>query len=196
MKKLLAIHAVNDEYIDLSFADWKVIPIRTGVGKVKAAARLIDAIHRHSPDAVLNYGTAGSILHHVGDIFVCREFIDRDIQRVKQLGLTYKISLPSSSPYMPISQHWTSFTPYESKTFLDAICNTGDSFVTEAGDLYGDVFDMESYAEAWVCKEKEIPFVSVKFVTDIIGQNSVKHWEDKLEDARTALAYFFKNKQL
>ena len=33
--------------------------------------------------------------------------------------------------------------------------------------------------------------VAVKYVTDIIGQNSVKHWEDKLADARKGLGEFF-----
>jgi adenosylhomocysteine nucleosidase len=28
-------------------------------------------------------------------------------------------------------------------------------------------------------------------VTDIIGQNSVKHWEDKLADARQGLSNYF-----
>ena len=50
---------------------------------------------------------------------------------------------------------------------------------------------MEAYAQAFVCTSKEIPFISVKFVSDVIGQNSVKHWEDKLADARTGLSHFF-----
>ena len=51
--------------------------------------------------------------------------------------------------------------------------------------------DMEAYAQAFVCNSKEIPFISVKYVSDVIGQNSVKHWEDKLADARTGLSHFF-----
>ncbi|KAA3981204.1 nucleosidase, partial [Bacteroides ovatus] len=51
--------------------------------------------------------------------------------------------------------------------------------------------DMEAYAQAFVCRSKEIPFISVKYVTDIIGQNSVKHWEDKLADARQGLSHYF-----
>jgi adenosylhomocysteine nucleosidase len=31
----------------------------------------------------------------------------------------------------------------------------------------------------------------VKYVTDVIGQNSVKHWEDKLAEARQGLSNFF-----
>ena len=32
----------------------------------------------------------------------------------------------------------------------------------------------------------------LKYVTDIVGQNSVKHWEDKLADARRDLTAYFK----
>lgn len=60
----------------------------------------------------------------------------------------------------------------------------GDTFLTELSDVSGDVVDMEAYAQALVCRAKNVPFISVKYVTDIIGQNSVKHWENKLADAR------------
>ena len=51
--------------------------------------------------------------------------------------------------------------------------------------------DMEAYAQAFVCRELNVPFLSVKYVTDIIGQNSVQHWEDKLSDARLGLSAWF-----
>ena len=72
-------------------------------------------------------------------------------------------------------------------------CNTGDSFITEGNDIEGDVIDMESYAEADVCREMGIPFVSVKYVTDIVGQNSSQEWFAKLADAREGLSAFFRD---
>lgn len=72
-------------------------------------------------------------------------------------------------------------------------CNTGDSFVTDVCDIEGDVVEMEAYAEAEVCKSMNIPFVSVKYVTDVIGQNSVEDWASKLSDARTGLRRFFES---
>ncbi|MCQ4917131.1 nucleosidase, partial [Bacteroides nordii] len=69
-----------------------------------------------------------------------------------------------------------------------ATSNTGDSFLNEFTDIEGDLHHMEAYAQAFVCTSKEIPFISVKFVSDVIGQISVKHWEDKLADARTGLS--------
>ena len=73
----------------------------------------------------------------------------------------------------------------------EGICNTGDTFLTELSDVKGDVVDMEAFAQAFVCRAKNVPFIAVKYVTDIIGQNSVKHWEDKLADARKGLGEFF-----
>ena len=63
-------------------------------------------------------------------------------------------------------------------------------FLTEESTLQGDVVDMEAYAQTFVCRDKEVPFIAVKYVTDIVGKNSVAHWEDKLKDA-TALSHFF-----
>ena len=53
---------------------------------------------------------------------------------------------------------------------------------------------MEAFAQAIVCKEYNIPFIAVKYVTDLIGQNSVKHWEGKLADARKELGEWFLEK--
>ena len=70
-------------------------------------------------------------------------------------------------------------------------CIDRDTFLTELSDVKGDVVDMEAFAQAFVCRAKNVPFIAVKYVTDIIGQNSVKHWEDKLADARKGLGEFF-----
>ena len=59
--------------------------------------------------------------------------------------------------------------------------------------LHGDVIDMEAFAEALVCKKMNIPFVSVKYITDVVGKNSLKAWEDKLSDARKGLQRFFES---
>jgi adenosylhomocysteine nucleosidase len=35
--------------------------------------------------------------------------------------------------------------------------------------------------------------MAVKYITDVIGQNSIKHWEEKLEDAKIGLEAFLKS---
>lgn len=182
MKKLLITYAVNDERISLpGLPGWELEYVRTGIGKVKSAMRLTDALHTHCPDAVLNIGTAGTVAHRVGEIFVCTRFIDRDFQKIQLPGLDFRQDVTA---LLKEKGYFQGLKP-------TGVCNTGDSFLTEVTDAEGDVFDMEAYAQALVCIEKHIPFLSVKYVTDIIGQNSVKHWEDKLAHAREGLELYF-----
>jgi adenosylhomocysteine nucleosidase len=170
MKKILISYAVAEERVEINWADCQFEYVQTGIGKVKSAFHVAEAIEAFKPDLVLNIGTAGTVRHNVGDIFVCRRFIDRDMKPLGDLGLEYEIKSSDDN----------------------ATCNTGDSFMTDTeGAVDGDVFDMEAYAQAYVCREKGVPFVAVKCVTDIIGRNSVKHWEDKLADARRELTLYF-----
>ena len=183
MLKILVTYAVQGEFTEIKWPDVEVYYVRTGIGKVKSAFHLSEAIQQVKPDIVINQGTAGTINHQVGDVFVCRHFVDRDMhirecnkRMLDKLGISREEALERY-----ICQHWTE----------SATCNTGDSFLTELTDIEGDVVDMEAYAQAFVCRAKEIPFISVKYVSDVIGQNSVKHWEDRLEDARAGLSHFF-----
>ncbi len=180
--KWLMTYAVKEEYTEIKFPHDEIIPVCTGIGKVNAAFRLTEAIYENRPDAVLNIGTVGTVDHQVGTLFVCRKFIDRDMQKLASLGLPYEIEFQE----YPVIQGFSWVGKRE------GVCNTGDSFLTELTDIEGDIVDMEAYAQAVVCKERQLPFVSVKYVTDVIGQNSVKHWQDKLAEARKSLNEFFK----
>lgn len=185
--RILVTYAVQGEFTELKFAglvgkeEVQVGYLRTGVGKVKSAFYLAEAISHGQPDLVVNVGTAGTIHKQVGDILVCRHFIDRDMQKLVDFGVEYEIDSADLLVQKGYCLHWQG----------EGICNTGDTFLTELSDVKGDVVDMEAYAQAFVCRAKNVPFIAVKYVTDIIGQNSVKHWEDKLADARKDLSEYF-----
>lgn len=181
MLKVLVTYAVKEELVDIPWSDVEFYYVRTGIGKVKAAFHLSEAINQVHPDLVLNMGTAGTITHQVGDMFVCRRFVDRDMQKLSDFGLECVIDTSVLLQEKGFSVSWDE----------SGCCNTGDGFLTETEHVEGDVVDMEAYAQAFVCRAKEIPFVAVKYVTDIIGQNSIKHWEDKLADARVGLLDYF-----
>ena len=91
--KILVTYAVQGEFTELKFPgligeeEVQVGYLRTGIGKVKSAFYLTEAINRAQPDLVVNVGTAGTVRHQVGDIFVCRHFVDRDMQRLKGFGM-------------------------------------------------------------------------------------------------------------
>ena len=181
MLKLLITNAVQGEFTEIKWPNVDVYYVRTGTGKVKAAYHVSEAINQVKPDLVINLGTAGTDNHQVGDIFVCRRFVDRDMQKLTDLGMEWQIDSSKLLAERGYCLDWQG----------EGTCNTGDSFLTELTHVEGDVIDMEAYAQAFVCRSKEIPFVAVKYVTDVIGQNSVKHWEDRLADARKGLSHFF-----
>lgn len=184
--RILVVFAVRGELDEKHFGGNgrnEIVYCKTGIGKARAAYALTDALSQYSPDLVVNMGTVGTLNHQVGDIFVCRRFVDRDMQKINALGVECEIDSSALLEDRSLCRDWG----------CEGVCNTGDSFLTEGVNVTGDVVDMEAYAEALVCREKKIPFVSVKYVTDIIGQNSVKHWEDKLADAREALGRFIED---
>jgi nucleoside phosphorylase len=50
---------------------------------------------------------------------------------------------------------------------------------------------MEAFAIASVCEYHKVPFAAVKYVSDKVGENNLKIWEETLANARKGLADFF-----
>lgn len=189
-KNVLITYAVEQEYTALQAHGHSVTYLQTGIGKTQSAHALTKRILEARPDLVLNIGTAGTHAHAVGDIFVANRFVDRDFQAIRLQGLPFEIEGLLFFEAFPRLKTWIDH--YERL----GLCSTGDSFVTQASSHYGDVVDMEAYAQAYVCRDFAIPFLSVKYVTDVIGQNSVQHWENKLADARKGLGAWFEANRL
>ena len=186
--KILFVYAIPEEKIEINIPNAEVIYVETGMGKVNAAMKTMRAICEYHPDMVINYGSAGTLNHNIGDIIVCNRFIDRDLRKVTLNGVVSEITFGTDAARHVLTEQRLT----ERAKVLWGTCNTGDSFITSGADIEGDVIDMESYAMADVCREMGIPFVSVKYVTDVVGQNSVESWQEKLADARKGLTEFFK----
>ena len=185
--KILFVYAIPEEKIEINIPNVEVIYVETGMGKVNAAMKTMRAICEYHPDMVINYGSAGTLNHNIGDIIVCNRFIDRDLQKVTVNGVVSEIVFGTDAVRDVLTEQRLT----ERAKVLWGTCNTGDSFITSGADIEGDVIDMESYAMADVCREMGIPFVAVKYVTDVVGQNSVESWQEKLADARKGLTVFF-----
>ena len=97
MLKILVTYAVQGEFVELKWPDIEPYYVRTGIGKVKSAFHLAEAIRQVQPDLVLNIGSAGTVNHQVGDIFVCRKFVDRDMQPIVSNRLAFPIKRSRNS---------------------------------------------------------------------------------------------------
>lgn len=186
MKTVLLLNAVPEERVEITIGGCRLVPHLTGIGKVRAAADTMRLLHVVRPDYVLNVGTAGTLKHRVGDIIVAQNYVDRDYEKLEipgvewQLGDTFGASAllpPSIVGGVPKQETFT--------------VNTGDDFVTAGNPVRGDVIDMEGFAIAWACREWCVPLLSVKYVTDVVGQNSVAQWAEKLAAAREGLGKYF-----
>lgn len=187
---ILSTFAVAEEIIQIKIPKFQVVNIVTGVGKAQAAHVLTKSIAEWQPCCVLNIGTAGTQRWKVGDICLSRHYIDRDFQRIPLPGLSFEITDRNILP--PMLNSWIDLLKRE-VTLNNATVNTGDDFVTGGELLTGDVIDMEGYAQALVCREMGVPILSVKYITDVVGENSVEIWEKKLAHAREALTLLFES---
>ena len=161
--------------------DYRVL--YTGVGKVNATLELTKVLqkaHLHymppMPKLVINYGTAGSRKIKKKQLVDCTKFIQRDMD-VTGLGFM-KGETPFESDPPLIIESTSEFNPIGRK----ASCGSGDSFVEDRTNYYGEVVDMEAYALAKVCHIRNIPFISFKYITDGADEQSHEDWEKNLAD--------------
>lgn len=180
--KILITYALEAERGDWQLPGHELFFCRTGVGKVAAALNTYEKALELKPDLVMAVGTAGTLHHRVGDMVVANRFVDRDLEKIAHLGVPFQLDFSEE------------LAVFDFKQDVSAIVSTGDTFQENADDSaegeHADVFDMEAFGSAQACKQLGVPFVAVKFITDVIGQNSIKHWEEKLEDARKGTEAF------
>ena len=154
----------------------------TGVGKVNATIKLMERLGsiflsregEIAPNLVINYGTAGSRKYKQGELVDCTKFIQRDMD-VTGLGFQRgetpfekepPIVIESKSSFNPIGKH--------------ATCGSGDNFVEDRTNYYGEVVDMEAYALAKVCTYYGVPLISFKYISDGADGDANTDWEENV----------------
>lgn len=151
----------------------------TGVGKINATYHLLKEVLSYQPDIVINLGTAGSTLFNRGEVVSCNQFIQRDME-VTALGFL-KYETPFSNGEVILRYG------LEIEGLPKGICGTGDQFEMEHNNPEYNVIDMEAYAFAKVCKEVNVPFLCLKYISDGADGNAVDDWRNEVKRAAVAL---------
>ena len=176
-KNILIVSALEVE-TQGQLEDWDVI--YTGVGKVNATMTLVDRLTDYNyvkPDLVINYGTAGSRKIKKKTLVDCTKFVQRDMD-VTGLGFLRGETPFEQDPPVKIQPQNIDFNPIG----RNATCGTGDCFVEDKSQYYGEVVDMEAYALAKVCYLYGVPFISFKYITDGADEQAHEDWEANLAD--------------
>ena len=178
MKKNILIVSALEIETQGKLDDWDVI--YTGVGKVNATMTLVDRLTDYNyvkPDLVINYGTAGSRKIKKKTLVDCTKFVQRDMD-VTGLGFLRGETPFEQDPPVIIQPQNIDFNPIG----RNATCGTGDCFVEDKSQYYGEVVDMEAYALAKVCYNYDVPFISFKYITDGADEQAHEDWEANLAD--------------
>ena len=178
MKKNILIVSALEVETQGKLDDWDVI--YTGVGKINATMTLVDRLTDYNyvkPDLVINYGTAGSRKIKKKTLVDCTKFVQRDMD-VTGLGFLRGETPFEQDPPVIIQPQNIDFNPIG----RNATCGTGDCFVEDKSQYYGEVVDMEAYALAKVCYNYGVPFISFKYITDGADEQSHEDWEANLAD--------------
>ena len=177
-KKILIVCALEIE-TQKKLQDYDVL--YTGVGKVNATfslTRKFGKLGSYIPySLVINYGTAGSRKIKKGKLVDCTKFIQRDMD-VTGLGFMKGETPFEDDPPIIIETPKDVFNPIGRK----ATCGSGDNFVEDKTNYYGEVVDMEAYALAKVCYLYDVPFISFKYITDGADEQAHEDWESNLAD--------------
>ncbi len=174
----------------------EVVLLQSGIGKVNAAMSTAILLEKYQPDVLLNAGSAGGFATgmNVGDIVISTEVIHHDVD-VRAFG--YQIGQVPGLPYkFPADERLVQMAYEEAQALTDVqvikgMIGTGDIFIEKQAqrsmilEHFPDVIagEMEAAAIAQVAYQFNIPFVIIRSLSDIAGDNSGVSFEQYLVKA-------------
>ena len=151
--------------------------IYSGVGKLNASIATIQAIYRFKPEFILNLGTVGSLNKEISGVIEISKVLQRDFNA---MPLSPKGKVPFDEKPQALTSNHGAYT-----------CGTGDTFVktkeTWLVENKIDVVDMELFAIAHACYSRNLPWRSLKFITDYVSIKSGDNWKQNLEQSGSVL---------
>lgn len=154
----------------------KVVVLKSGIGKVAAAVGASLMIEHFKPDFIINTGIAGGINGVKSEDLVLAKMLNYGDVDVTVFG--YSLGQVPQMPeyYTPDSDAFKKLESAIDEEYKYGQVVTFDSFVTTLKNkklnikMDVAVSDMEGCAIAQACYMLKTPFVSLKFVSDIVDE--------------------------
>lgn len=176
----------------------EIILWQCGIGKVNAAVGTMRLIHEHHPDAIISTGLAGGIdpLMHVMDVLAATQAVYHDVDcggisdgsvcpigQVQGLPARYDADQHLIDTALKVPRA-------DGERLVTGLICTGDQFITDRERQNtikrhfpdGLACDMESAAIAQTCYLMEVPFMSLRVISDTPGRTDdhQMQWTDFL----------------
>lgn len=161
-----------------------------GIGKVNAAVGTMRLLQEHHPDCILSTGLAGGIdpALNVMDVVVGSQTVYHDVWcgMGNQYGQVQ--GLPARFDADPMLLRCASaITESHEIAVKEGLICTGDQFITDKSALQqiksrfpdGLACEMESAAIAHTCYLQQVPFISIRVISDTPGNtdNHQQQWD-------------------
>ena len=153
---------------EISESDVRFPVVYTGMGKIRMYSALVKWYESRQHDVkpiILNIGSAGSAKYPIGEIVNVGSFVNGGSELIyDRIDLPVEGATVFSGDYFMSTQ---TFPPEQVRTL----------------SVQYDLFDMEAYAAALFCKERDLPFHCLKAVSDNLD-GTLKDWRGILGDIR------------
>ncbi len=188
----------NRKAVEFKLGNAQVICINCGIGKVNAATAAMHLVDIGC-NCVLNFGLSGGISRvRRGEIVLPDKFLEHDFDLT---GIGYKPCEKPSQKYIYAADETLLKIAYNAIGKCEggtAVC--GDRFICNAvdRDFLRDTFDattcdMETAAIASVCDMADVPYLSLRRVSDDAGEDAYASYSDmNTGDGKTLSEVFIK----
>lgn len=166
------------KYVCGQFDDKEVMVMKSGIGKVCAAVGAVEMIKSFQPELIINSGIAGGIdvSSRVMDIVAGKEIVYHDVWCGEGNEYGQVQEFPARYVSDPKLVELVTSIDSDLNVYGGLICS-GDQFITEKSELAkikekfpdGIAVDMESAALAQVCHLYQIPYLSLRIISDTPG---------------------------
>ncbi|MFD2704034.1 5'-methylthioadenosine/S-adenosylhomocysteine nucleosidase [Salibacterium lacus] len=172
-----------------------VVLIQSGIGKVNAAAATTLVLEKYKPDLVINTGSAGGLNPelNVGDLIVSKEVRYNDVDATVfgyEYGQVPRMPAGYSADAELVEETLTAASA-EHIPVRDGLILSGDSFMSSDSRIafLKETFEepqcaeMEAGAIAHVCYRFDVPFVIIRALSDVAGNDAKQSYEEFLVQA-------------
>lgn len=168
---IVVVAAMKEEIKEIILNEIPTVKVvLTGIGKVNAAGSLSEMIAKCHVDAIYNLGFAGATApYQVGDVVMVEEASYHDFD-LTLFGYE-KGQVPGFPKSFQSNPDLMNHVKLRLPNIKSGKLFTGDYFMTESmKEAY--LADMEGAALYQVAYKKQIPIVSIKIISDLIGMDN------------------------
>lgn len=180
-------------YVKTENGEAEVISILCGIGKVNASAATMHLVDIGC-DYILNYGLSGGISGiSRNELSLCNRFLEHDFDLT---GIGYKLCEKPNQKYIyEADKQLIDIALKLIPTAKQGTAVTGDRFICDSHtrDLLKNEFDamscdMETAAIAYVCDFSNVPFLSLRRISDDAGSDAVESYREMNTSDETLLS--------